>query len=622
MGAVGFGLSFLKPLLHLSPFSLAMTLSRSCVIPRRSRLLNVMCFTGINLLVGCLGAMATARGAIAAERIFVSYNLLSRSIPLASLETYATTGKVDRSLAIYAQYAKPDDLKQLRTILLAQADLSPVAMSQFLYSPQGVVLLKRLGEVIKPESRISGFKAIRAALILAAADPDGLTLLNVLRKFPTRGLWIDVEKSLEIAASLERVVNDTQKAAAAVVQQSIVEQQSPAPPGPDLGNFPVGRLGDLRQRGPFDVRRQELTLVDTQRQTGSLPVSPLQSPDSGKERLGRSLPVDIYMPVPRRAPGPTRYPVIVISHGLGGDRTTFAYLAEHLASYGFGVLVPDHPGSNKQQLKALISGTAQEIAEPAEFINRPLDITFLLNKLEANPTLSALDFQQVGVIGQSFGGYTALAIAGAAINPPQLREDCQPQSLENTLNLSLLLQCQAEKLAAAHPPLQDARVKAVIAVNPIASSVLGPTGISTIQIPTLIVAGIADTVAPALPEQIAPFTWLTAPSKYLVTLDLGTHFSMLNDAQDADNPLDVPPEVIGPSTALARRYMSALSVAFFQTYVANQPAFRTYLNAAYVRTIAEPTMPLHLVRSFTPEQLTQAITRRRAKPSAPVPPRP
>ncbi len=584
---------------------------------------------GINVLIGWLGVMATAGGAIAAERIFVSYNLLERSIPLASLETYAATGKVDRPLAIYAQYAKPDDLKQLRSILLAQADLSPVAMSQFLYSPQGEVLLKRLGEVIQPESRISGFKAIRAALILAAADPEGLTLLNVLRKFPTRGLRIDVEKSLEIAVSLERVVNDTQQAADAVIQQSVLEQQNPEPQGPGPqgpepqgpGNPPAGRV-DLRQRGPFGVRQQTLTLVDTQRQTGLLPGLNRPQPRASGDRTGRSLPVDIYMPVPRIALGPARYPVIVISHGLGSDRTTFAYLAEHLASYGFGILVPEHPGSNKQQLKALINGTAQEIAEPAEFINRPLDITFLLNKLEGNSTLSALNFQQVGVLGQSFGGYTALAIAGAPINPTQLQQDCQPQSLENTLNLSLLLQCQAEKLAVEHPPLQDARVKAVIAINPIASSVLGRAGISTIQIPTLIVSGIADTVAPALPEQIAPFTWLTTPSKYLVTLDLGTHFSTLNDAQDVDNPLDVPPEVIGPSTALARRYMSALSVAFFQTYVANQPAFRTYLNAAYVQTIAEPPMPLHLVRSFTPEQLTQAIARRRAKPSAPVPPRP
>jgi len=41
--------------------------------------------------------------------------------------------------------------------------------------------------------------------------------------------------------------------------------------------------------------------------------------------------------------------VIVISHGLGSDRTSFEYLATALASYF--AAVPEHPGSNAQQLR-------------------------------------------------------------------------------------------------------------------------------------------------------------------------------------------------------------------------------------------------------------------------------
>jgi predicted dienelactone hydrolase len=561
------------------------------------------------LLMGCMGWAGLASGAIAAERIFVSYNLLERSIPVASLEAYVKSGTIDSALSVYAQYAKPEDLKQLSAILTARADLSPVAMAQFLYSPQGEVLLKRLGQVIQPESRLSGFSGLRAALILAAADEErGLTLLNVLRKFPTRGLRIDVERSLQIASTLERAVNQTQQAATAVVQQAELEAQDPIA-------LPQGRFADLRQRGGFVVRKQAFNLLDRRRQAVLATTDAAQS-QPAISLAGRTLQVDAYLPSPRLPRPITSYPVIVISHGLGSDRSTFIYLAEHLASYGFAVLVPEHPGSNKRQFNALINGTAQEVADPAEFINRPLDVTFVLDELQKNPALSQLNFQQVGVIGQSFGGYTALALAGAPLNNEQLQMDCKSQ--ENTLNLSLLLQCRAADLKGGQTPLQDPRVKAVVAMNPVASSVLGQAGISKIQIPTMVVAGIADTVAPALVEQLAPFTWLTTRSKYLVTMDRGTHFSLLDDTRNADNPLDIPPEVVGPNPALAQRYVSALSVAFFQTYVANQTAFRPYLSAAYAKAITENPIQLNLVRSFTDAQLAQATSGRRVQPT-PVP---
>jgi len=98
--------------------------------------------------------------------------------------------------------------------------------------------------------------------------------------------------------------------------------------------------------------------------------------------------------------------VIVISHGLGSDRTSFEYLATTLASYGFAVAV-EHPGSNAQQLRSLLAGRANEVTEPNEFINRPLDVKYLLDELErrdkSDPSFQ-LNLQQVGVIGQSLGG--------------------------------------------------------------------------------------------------------------------------------------------------------------------------------------------------------------------------
>ncbi len=527
----------------------------------------------------------------AAERIYVSYGLLERSIPVESLQTYASSGLIDEELKAYAQYAGASQLQQLRDALLAKADLSPVAISQFLYSPQGEILLKRLGQVIQPESRLTGFKALRAALILAAADGDGLTLLNVLRKFPTRGIRVDVQRSLDILDSLNRMVWQTNQAAQTVIQQSTQELSGQT-------NINVIELPDLRQRGSFGWDKSTLTLVDPSRPTLG------GAPQSG-QAPGRTYPVDLYLPAVLPGQPLKPAPVVVISHGLGSDRNSFLYLAHQLASYGFAVLVPEHPGSNAKQLAALLNGIANEVSEPTELVDRPLDITFLLDYLEKqtqfDPKLKGrLNLNQVGVIGHSFGGYTALVLAGAPINLTQLGRTCQ--DLENTLNLSLLLQCRGLALKPT-PNLRDPRVKAVVAINPFTSAILGADSLAQIAVPTLSISSSADTVAPALPEQIQPFTTLTTAQKYLALLDGGTHFSAIDGPENGQGILPLPPEVVGANPAVARRYINALSTAFFLTYVANQPNYLPYLTAAYTSNISEIPMPLSLVRQLSPQQL-------------------
>lgn len=553
--------------------------------------------------VGSAIALGIVSPVHAADRIFVTYNILERSISVQSLEDYAKTGVMDEDLAVYAQYADPKVLQNLRSALVAKADLSSVTLAQFLYSPQGDAALKRLGQVIQPESRLSGSKAIRAALILAAAEPGGLTLINFLQKFPTRGIRIDVERSLQVVGELNRLISQSQKMTEAITQQALAESLSDPPIAPEQSR-------DLRQPGAYKFEKQTITLNDSNRAAVvSLPgavdktaIAPIYR--SGADLLkGRIYPVDLYLPVTGQTTAPNSVPVVVISHGLGSDRSSFAYLAKHLASHGFAVLVPEHPGSNRSQIESLLAGIASEVAEPTEFVNRPLDVTYLLNYLEqqarTNPAYQALNLKQVGVIGQSFGGYTALALAGAPINFKELDLACR--DLDNTFNVSLLLQCRAQQLEVSFPfktEFRDPRIAAAIALNPITSAILGQDSISKITIPTLILAGSADTVAPALFEQIPPFTWLTTNDKYLVQLIPGTHFSVIGEGEIGSDAVALPPEVIGPNPEIAQRYTKALALAFFQTYIANQPTYRPYLSASYMRSLMEPSIQIDLIRSL------------------------
>lgn len=542
----------------------------------------------------CLGMVLpsvttlTPSRVLAAEKIFISYGPIQLSLPVSALEEYAREGKINQDLGFYAQFFKPEQLEQLRKILQTRANVSPVAVAQFLYTPQGEILLRRVGEIIQTKAFQPGFYAIRAALIQAAADPAGLTPLNVLRKFPTYAIRINSDRGFEIIDELSNLIGKTQGAIATVEQEALAEisESSTQPPfQASPSGIPAGR--DLQEPGPLSWEMQTLTLNDLSR--------------------SRTFPVDVYLPqLSGRAA-----PVIIISHGLGSDRLSYAYLARHLASHGFAVALPEHPGSNSEQLQALISGLTSDAAPPSEAVDRPLDMKYVLDQLAATYR-GRLDMQNVGVLGQSFGGYTALALAGAEINFEKLEKDCA--LLDESLNLSLLLQCRALLLPQIDYQLGDDRIKAAIAINPVDSSIFGKTEMGDIKIPVMLFSSSNDTAAPALSEQILPFTWLTTPNKYLVLMKNATHFSTLGEAFEGTGVVKIPRQVAGPNPVTAFGYVKALSLAFFKTYVSNEPEYQQYLNAAYAQSISRNEIPLVLIQSLTEAQLQGVSNTSAAQP--------
>ncbi|MEM7556002.1 MAG: alpha/beta fold hydrolase, partial [Cyanobacteria bacterium P01_A01_bin.84] len=501
-------------------------------------------------------------------------------------------GIIEEDLAVYTRYLKPEQLKELRRVLISPIEVNSVAVSQFLYTPQGEFLLKRLGEIVKTKSRQekSGFHALRSALILASSDKEGFTLLNLLRKYPGTSVHINLARTLGIAAELEKLVNETNRAVEAVSQKSSTEAAT-IPKSVD-----VSRLPSLRRQGRFQVSDRKLEIFDALR--------------------SRLIVTQVYLPNIQ-----TPVPTIVISHGLGSDSTNFRYLATRLASHGFAVVVPNHPGSDTRKLRSLLDGSASELVTPEEFYHRPLDIKYVLDHLEElnekkSPYTNRLNLQQVGVFGHSFGGYTALALAGAEINYAKLGKDCQEEALKQSWNMSLIFQCRANypfKEAAKEgfqldKNLRDERVRAVIAVNPITSSLFGKKGLQKIQTPVMIVASSDDTIAPALYEQILPFSWISNSQRYLALLTGATHFSAIGDGSgNSQNQLSLPSEVIGDNPAQARHYMNVLSVPFFQTYVGGKSDYISYLSAAYVKTISSSSVGVNLIQSLTATEIAKAI---------------
>lgn len=546
---------------------------------------------GKYLSFGLVSTLLTATPGLSAERISFFYPPFGDfSLPVKSLETFAKEGKIDSDLKFYAQRATPEQLAQLREVLQQRFNVTPTLVSQVTYSPIGEQVLQRLGQLVLTDSRKNGFYALRAALILSAADSEGLSVINLLRRFPSNDVRINFSEGVRIVDQLSQLLKTRDKVVAFLQRESFARAIA----------TPVDftKLPDLRSPGKFRWQVVSLQLNDATRRG--------LTPTEGN----RNLPVDIYLPkTTTTSEKKPPFPLIIISHGIASDRYSFIYLAEHLASYGFAVAVLEHPGSNAQRFQQYFTGLAGP-PEPREFIDRPLDIKFLLNELQrldkSDPQIEGkINFQQIGAIGQSFGGYTVLSLAGATLNFTQLRQDCNPNN--SNLNFSLLLQCQAALLPPQDYSLQDERIKTVIAINPIDSSIFGETGISQIQVPVMLVAASQDIFAPPVPEQVRPFTFLPNPNKYLVLMENATHFTVIADSPLVANVLPVPTSLVGPERTAAYGYLNALSVAFLEANLLNRPEYRAYLQPAYAQYISKAPLNLNLIQSLTPEQLNQAI---------------
>lgn len=528
------------------------------------------------LSFGLISTVLTATPSIAADQIAFDYPPFGEfTLATESLETFAREGRITKDFAFYAQRATPQQLAQLRELLQQKFKLTPTLVSQFSYSPLGEKVVQRLGELIQTDTRKNGFYAIRGALILAAADPQGLTVVNVLRRFPSKSVRINFTEGLQVVSSLTNLLKRRDAIVSFIQREANAEAEA--------AKVDFSKQPDLRSPGNFRFSKISLQLKDQTRD--------------------RRLPVDLYLPTPPLSPSP--FPLIVISHGVASDRFAFVYVAQHLASYGFAVAVLEHPGSNAERFQRYFSGLAGP-PEPAELINRPLDVKFVLNELQrlekSNPQMQGkLNFQQVGAFGHSYGGYTVFTLAGAKINFEQIRRDCNPNK---SLNLSVFLQCRANELKPTNYALKDDRIKAVFAVNPFLSSIFNQTGVSQIKLPLMVVAGSQDIVTPAVPEQILPFTWLGSKNKYLAVIENGTHFTALAEPTPENDVLPVPPALLGPDRSDAHSYLNALSVAFFETYLLNRPEYQVYLQPAYAKYISKAPLNLSLLQSLRAEQLT------------------
>ncbi|MFE1878513.1 alpha/beta hydrolase family protein [Streptomyces diastatochromogenes] len=207
----------------------------------------------------------------------------------------------------------------------------------------------------------------------------------------------------------------------------------------------------------------------------------------------RPRPVRLYLWEPHHPPA-LPAPLVVVSHGTGGSGSSMEWLTGPLREAGFRVVALDHHGNN------FIDGY-----EPEGFLHvweRPRDVSFALDTLAREQPLGP-----VGAAGFSLGGYTAVALAGARIDPqilwavmtgevplPEIPEF--PGALEALRKKYPPEESSRGALDVAGADLTDPRVRAVFQVAPGVGGLVTRESLATVQVPVGVRWGGADTINP------------------------------------------------------------------------------------------------------------------------------
>jgi lysophospholipase L1-like esterase len=156
----------------------------------------LLCLSGC-LIFLILHSFLSSSPSFAAEKIVVRYGIFAQSLPIADLRKYAETKKVSSDLQSFLGYLKPKQQQKLQEALQVKKSLDIVALNKLVDSSIGKLFLSGASRAIARQDR-AGVPALRAALLLGAKSPEGLSIITFLEAYPSDRLVIDVPATLEL----------------------------------------------------------------------------------------------------------------------------------------------------------------------------------------------------------------------------------------------------------------------------------------------------------------------------------------------------------------------------------------------------------------------------------------
>ena len=270
----------------------------------------------------------------------------------------------------------------------------------------------------------------------------------------------------------------------------------------------------------------------------------------------REIPLLVYLPA-----GTNASPVVLFSHGLGGTRHGSAYLGRHWAGRGYAAVFLQHPGSDDSIWRGQPAGrrlAKMEAAASAEnFLLRVKDVPVTLDQLAtwnddpASPLRRRLNLKRVAMTGHSFGAVTTQAVSG-------------------------------QKLGAGLS-VTDPRIKAAVILSPSGprQGARADQAFGSVDIPWLLMTGTRDLSrigGITMESRLSVYPALPSGHKYELVLEGAEHSAFTERALPGDR---------GPRNPNHHRAILALSTAFLDAFLCDNPAARAWLDGPAARGVLE-----------------------------------
>lgn len=157
-----------------------------------------------------------------------------------------------------------------------------------------------------------------------------------------------------------------------------------------------------------------------------------------------------------------RHPLIVLSHGSGGNADTLGWLSSGLATRGAIVLGVNHPGSTSGDSSGWRS---------LDMGSRARDLTAALDQVMADPAFAAsIDPDRIYAVGFSLGGATVLGLGGARLDGKVQQANCTAKPDAADCAFFLRREVDFSQVTGFGADMRDSRVSRIVAIDP------GPIG--------------------------------------------------------------------------------------------------------------------------------------------------
>ncbi|WP_282081066.1 alpha/beta hydrolase family protein [Aquimarina algiphila] len=285
----------------------------------------------------------------------------------------------------------------------------------------------------------------------------------------------------------------------------------------------------------FNIGQQSTTIVDESRDRPIVTEIWYPTYDSLITKETTSTRKELFKSIktiPNASLPDGNFPLLLVSHGTGGNRFSLTWFIEDMVKKGYIVASVDHYGNS----------TFNKL--PREFVKwweRAIDIKYVLTTiLEDTEIGPKVNQSKIGGVGFSLGGYTNIALAGGYVDrnvkdseEPDTNREMPPEFPKT----DEIIDFDTDSLIVASynthkDHVKDDRIKAFFVMAPaIGFGFHSQKQTETITAPIYIVAGKGDTNTP-VEHNAMHYHNLIPTSKILLFGDHVNHYVFLNEATE------------------------------------------------------------------------------------------